>query len=155
MNPFGATIDRVVYRASAALPAAGALTADPWFDLPKGTTRVTYWITYTRGAADGYAVFRPYYSNGTEEARELIQDDTSLTVTQPEGAVDTVLQVLNGPAPADGDPITFAYTFERFPAATRRVRLLAAELGVVGTPGTLAIALTADVEPDSASSRAR
>lgn len=153
-TPAGATIDRQVYVSSQALPAAGAQLDPGLFKIPKGTTRVTYWITYTRGAAGGYCQTEAKYSNGTEEANENVQNPT-LTTVAPYGILSQLLEKQNSPVPASAAAITYCLTYERFPAATTGVRLLIAEAGVVGTPGTVAVAITADVEPDTAEARPR
>jgi len=153
-TPAGSTLDRQVHVASQALPAAGAFLTPAWQDIPKGTTRVTYWVTYTRGAAGGFVRTEAHYTNGTEDSREVILDPT-LTTVQPDGRLPVQLEQLDGPQPADAGPITYALTYERLPAATTAVRLRLAEAGVVGTPGTVAVALTTDVEADTAEARVR
>lgn len=155
MGLFGANIPRTELLESQLLPAAGAFITPEWFPIPKGTTRITYWITFTRGSATSQPVFEHHYSNGTEDAREIIQDDSSLTITAPNGVVDLALERLKGPVPADGNAITYALTYERLPAATTRVRLLAAEVGDTANPGTIQIFVTADVEPNSEQAGAR
>lgn len=153
-TPAGSTIDRQVHVASQVLPAAGAFLTPEWQDIPKGTTRVTYWVTYTRGAAGGYLRSEAHYSNGSEDSREVIIDPTLVT-SQPNGRLPLLLEQFEGPQPADGNAITYALTYEGLPAATRQVRLLVAEAGVTGTPGTVAVALTTDVEHDTAEARVR
>lgn len=153
-TPAGATIGRQAYVASQTLPAAGAQLDAGLFPIPRGTTRVSYWITYTRGAAGGYCRTEAKYSNGTEEVNENVQDPI-LTTAQPYGQLTQLLEQQNGPQPADGDPISYCLTYERLPAATTGVRLLLAEAGDTDNPGTVAVAITTDVEPDTAEARIR
>lgn len=141
----GSEYDRIVHIASSALPAAGAFTSQGFQNVPKGTLRITYWVTYTRGGAGGYPVFHHEYSNGIDVAREIIQDDSSLDMTSPpNGRVDLGLEELKGPVPADDTAIKYALTFQQLPVATDRVRLLVAEAGAVGTPGTIQVVITTD-----------
>jgi hypothetical protein len=139
-TPF--VVDRTVHLASQVLPAAGAFTAQPMESVPLGTKFLTYVVTYTRGAAGGYPVFRHESTNGVEtNVREPLQNDSSLVVAQPDGAVDVVMEEIDGPAPADGDPIVFYLRYELMDGATA-ARLLVAEKGDPANPGTVAIART-------------
>jgi hypothetical protein len=144
------------YVTGSSLPAAGAFSDQAFQAIDKGTLRVTYWVKYTRGAAGGFPTFRHEYSNASpfeianasagtyDVAREIILDPTSITAAAPNATIDAFLEQVNGPAPASGSAITFCLTYERLPAACRAVRLLVAEAGVVGTPGTCNIYMTVD-----------
>lgn len=136
-------VARQVHLASGALPAAGAFTAQALQAIPAGVKRVTYAVTYTRGAAGGFPVFRHESNNGTETMRNIVVNEASLTVTQPDGRLDFTQEELAGPQPADNVAITYELTFV-LGADIKSTRLLAAEAGVIGTPGTIAIARTAD-----------
>ena len=139
-------ITRTAHLASGALPAAGAFTSQAAQAIPAGTKKISFWITYTRGAAGGYPVFELLCSNGTEEIRVVLGNVSSLAVSQPNGAFDTLQLQLIGPKPQNGSALVFGYTFndEDLPAGATTTRLLAAELGVTGTPGTCAITFTAE-----------
>jgi hypothetical protein len=123
MNPAGGTISRLDHIASQVLPAAGAFLTPAWQPIPKGTTRVTYWVTYTRGAAGGFPRFEAHVSNGVDDAREIIQDDSTLATAQPNGRISMLLEQLDGPQPDDGSAITYRLTYERIEASVTQVRL--------------------------------
>jgi hypothetical protein len=132
------------YLASAALPAAGAYTAPQAMGVPVGTKRVTFWITYTRGAAGGYPVFKPQFLGngvGIQMSGNTMLDLSSFAAAAPLGAVNFYVEQLKGPAPSDGNALSYQLTFE-LPAFTVGCELLAAEEGVVGTPGTIEILYT-------------
>lgn len=127
------------------LPAAGAFTAQAFFVYPNplgfstSVTGITFWITYTPNGAGGAPAFRLEGSNGTEIARQLIQDDGSLVVAQPEGMVNVLLETVLGPI----DPAVTVYKLPyNVDPGEIAVRLLAAEVGNVGTPGDILIAIT-------------
>jgi hypothetical protein len=141
-HPVGSQYDRQSHLASQTLPAAGAYTAQAFQPTPKGTSRVTYWITYQRGAVGGYPVFQHQYTNGTDTAREIVLGTP--TTSNPNTSVPLGLELIDGPIPADGGAISYAITYERLPAACVGVRLLVAEMGNAANPGTIAITLTTD-----------
>jgi hypothetical protein len=126
------------------LPAAGAYTTTPAFVLPVfGIREVTAWCTYTRGAANGQAAFRVSFDDlagGTPEDGNDVVLDQTLAVAQPFDNQSFYKQTLYGPVPQDANPITFALGI-LVPRGATRVRILAAEIGVPATPGTLAIVL--------------
>jgi hypothetical protein len=137
----GTLVARTAHLASAALPAAGAFTAQTAYTIPEGIKRIAYLVTYTRGAAGGFVRLRLMWSDGTDEAREAVVD-AAVTVAAPNGRQPVYLSELDGPVPADGSVIR--WTVEAtVPAGMLTGRLLAAEAGVVGTPGTASITLTA------------
>lgn len=133
-------IPRTVHYAQSALPAGGAFTSQLPFPMPLGTKRVTFYITYTRAVPGGYAVFRLMWGNGTEEVQETVID-TDLYITQPVGTQSLLLQDLEGPVPVDGSPVSFT-VYASVPGGATHVRLLAAERGMPGVPGTIKIVLT-------------
>jgi hypothetical protein len=134
-------VPRVEHLASAALPAAGAFTSQSAYSIPSGAQFVTCWVSYTRGAVGGYAKLRALLGNGTEEGIAPVVDPT-ITASQPYGQTPIYPNELIGPQPQDGSAVIWLVTFDVRGGATT-FRLLAAELGVTGTPGTCAIALTA------------
>ena len=91
-------------------------------------------------------MFELLCSNGTEEIRVVLGNISSLVVSQPNAALDTLQSQLIGPKPQDGNALVFGYTFndEDLPAGATTTRLLAAEVGVTATPGTCAITFTAE-----------
>ncbi len=127
------------------LPPAGAYTNQAFFEYPSpagfesGVHGITFWITYTPNGAGGAPAFRLEGTNDTEEARQLIQDDGSLVVAQPEGTVNVLQETVLGPI----SPITTVYKlpYNVDPGETG-VRLLAAEVGNIAAPGDIVIAIT-------------
>jgi len=136
----GFELARTVHIASAVLPAAGAFTSQAAFAVPAGITEISFWVTYTRGAAGGFANLRVLIGNGTEEGLEIAIDQT-IVVVQPIGTQNIYEQQLAGPIPATAAAITFVIAV-KVPRGATTIRMIAAEGGVVGAPGTLAIALT-------------
>lgn len=136
----GIETPRSVQLASAALPAAGAFTNQAAYAIPSGIGEISYWLTYTRGAMGGFAYAVPLWGNGTEEGHEIILDQSSLTTAQPVGNVRVLEQQIECPHPADGNPIVIVLAF-RVPRGATTGRLLLAEGGAVGTPGTAALTL--------------
>jgi hypothetical protein len=156
--PVGNNIPLSEHRASAELPAAGAFTSQNFMLIPKGTYRVSYWITYTRGDGGGAPVFRHEYANSVgsdgaapvdfegKVAREIILDPTTITASAVTNAtINAYLEEVIGPTPALGETQYYCLTYERLPASCVGVRLLVAEQGVPATPGTCSIFVTADV----------
>jgi len=123
------------------LPAAGAFTSQVSFIVPTSMSEITYWITYTRGAAGGFAVFRQMFSYPSGAEGQDIVLNSALAVVQPRARQQFYLQDLEGPQPLDASPLTFVMAM-RVPRGTTRARLLAAEAGVVGTPGDVVINYT-------------
>jgi hypothetical protein len=120
----GSRLARVAHRASAALPAAGAWTdvADtPAYTIPVGVSSITFACTYTRGAVGGYPYIQATLSNGTEPWTLPLVYHPDLT-------------------PSAAGAVVGQYTVAIPPGVTT-IRLSAREMGVVATPGTLAIAL--------------
>lgn len=140
-------IPRTVEQASAALPGAGAFTSQAFSVIPLGTRRVTYWITYTRGAAGGFPALRAEVSNGTDQVNFHVLNAASLLpgtgtpVTSDFASLNFYREELLGPVPPDASAIDYELTFE-VPPGTTGIRLLAAERGVTATPGTAAWAFT-------------
>jgi hypothetical protein len=130
---------RTVHLASAALPAAGAFTAQAAFAVSSGVGEIAFWVTYTRGAAGGFPIFHVLFGNGTEEGQDITVDAT-IVPTAPQGRQQFYMQELAGPIPAGAGAIDYVIPV-RIPRGATTVRMLAAEAGVVGTPGTIAIAL--------------
>lgn len=128
---------------SQVLPAAGAFTSQNFFDLPTGTRGLTFWITYTQGGAAGAPAFRLQGTNGTEQARQLIQDDSSLAVAQPNAEVNVEMETVLGPIPANATPIVYKLPYTVDPGETG-VRLTVAEDGNIAAPGTILIAITGE-----------
>jgi hypothetical protein len=142
--PGGYEVSRQIHLPTGVLPAGGHYTNQNKFPVPTGIRRITFYITYTRGAVDGYAVFRLLWGNGTEEIQETLLDTD--IIEEPGDNVhvgqDLFAQDLFGPAPNDNNPVSFVL-YARVPGGATTVRLVAAEKGVPSTPGTVGITLTA------------
>jgi len=136
----GFEIARTVHISSSPLPAAGAFTTQSAFTVPAGITEIAFWVTYTRGAVGGFPYLQVLFGNGTEEGHDISLDQI-VTVAQPLGTQNVYEQQLAGPIPADGSPITYVIAVH-VPRGATTIRMLAAEGGVPGTPGTITIALT-------------
>lgn len=133
-------IARVVHF-SGPLPAGGTFTDQAAYRIPPGIRCITFYITYTRGADGGYGTFRLLWGNGTDETQSTLID-VNTTFSTVASSQNMYLNDLQGPVPVNGSPIHF--TLETgVPGGATTVRLLAAEGGVVGAPGTVSISLTA------------
>lgn len=130
--------------ASQALPAAGAFVAGT-ATLALGTKRVTFWVTYDRGAAGGFPVIRISTRATAAQSfhRVLIMDLSSFLATAPEGEINVYLEGLLGPAPATDDPIRYDVTVV-LPANASEFQFEIAERGVTATPGTVVVGWTGD-----------
>lgn len=129
---------------SSTLPAAGAFTSQSLAAIPEGHTRVTYVVTYTRGADGGFPLLRVKWGNGSDIFHSIVTVKQSV----PVGAFarrTILLEELQGPAPVDGTPITFEIPM-RVPTGATTCQLIAAEGGVVGTPGNIEISLMTGTE---------
>lgn len=136
-------IERQVHLASGVLPAAGAYTAQNYIDLPPGAKIIVFWITYTRGGALGQPKFRLQWGNGTEtDADELTQYDPGAEVVDDVVNTPYYLERPLGPPPVDGTARVYRLPVEIIDMGARQLRMLVAEHGNVGAPGTIAIAYT-------------
>lgn len=135
-------VARAVHLASAALPAAGAWTAQTAYAVPVGVKAVSFICTYTRGMANGQALHRVVAGNGTETADVLLVDPV-IVVAQPFGTQSAYRQVIGGPIPADASAITYELTIPITGGWTTLALLSAEADATKAAPGTLAIALTA------------
>lgn len=116
------------------LPAAGAYTDQFPYQVPHCVRRLSFYITYQRGAPGGYATFKIMWGNGVDEYSETIVDYGNPSPLS--------LQTLIGPAPIDDDEVKFV-VYMTIPGGCVSARLLAAETGMPGTPGICSITLTA------------
>lgn len=123
-----------------ALALTGAFTTQAFAVMP-GIKRVTYWVTYIRGAVGGFPALRAQWNNGVDNSIELVQDLTSLVVVPPIGTTNIYRQELLGPAPTDVTPIIFPLVFIA-PDQVVGARLLAAERGIPATPGQIQISIS-------------
>jgi hypothetical protein len=117
--------------ASTALPAAGAYESDPssgaMVAVPAGSRRATITISYTRGASSGQAAHKIFTYDGTTVAQAMSPDGT--------------YNGINGRASTGAGAIGYTIAIDLFGGETK-VGIASAEIGVTGTPGTYASAVT-------------
>lgn len=135
-------VARAAHLASAAL--SSSYSSQSAYSVPNGATHVAFYVTYTRGGASGQAKFKIMAGNGTDEG-PLVVIDSSVTLSEPLGQQSMRGGEFLGPIPTDGSAITFVVPVQIRGGVTA-VRLLAAESGNTGSPGTCAITLTAGYE---------
>lgn len=138
-EPYGARLDRTQHRSETTLPASGNYSSQGAYTIPFGITRITYVVKYIRGGTGGYPRFRPKWGNGTEEADEITLR-SAMTVAGHRARQKFYVQELEGPVPPNGSALTYSLPFE-VPAGMTECRLLVAEAGNTGSPGTCGIAI--------------
>jgi len=134
-------VPRVIHLVTGPIPPAGNFTSQSSYLIPTRIRKIAFYVTYTRGAPGGYPVVRLMWGDGVAETQETLID-TSVDPVQPVTSQNMYLQDLDGPIPPDGYPISFIVE-TRVPGGAKTVRLIAAEKGVPGAPGTIGITLTA------------
>ncbi len=141
-SPRGPRVARTVHMASAALPAAGAYTANAAYAIPDGVQFVSFWVTYTTGSGvAGACKAKLVVGNGTESGTEVTIDPT-ITVAQPAGLQLAYMSEIELPIPPVNGTRTDVLTWA-VRAGETTIALQLAEVGVTATPGTAAVALTA------------
>jgi hypothetical protein len=134
-------IPRVIHLVSQSLPSGGGYTNQPYYLIPPGIRKICFYINYTRGAIGGFATYRIMWGNGTEETQETLVD-AAFAGDDQNIAQAMYLQDLEGPIPQSNSSVNFMVEVS-VPGGVRTVRLLAAEKGKPGAPGTTSITLTA------------
>lgn len=130
--------DPVIVRASAILEPAGAYDPDAktLAVLMSDYSLAELRIQYTRGAPGGQAKFMVFVSNeefGTYYPRSI--DDASIHVTQPRSFSDLYQSEKLMPIPADALPMRITYMIDV--ATAMWIKVIFAEVGVIGAPGTV------------------
>ena len=139
-NPYNVAELLVTARAAAALPAAGAWDATPTEFHCIGLDYVTFYITYTRGAAGGDMQFRVEYSPYSADSvgvQSWFRGSIYAGGLVASGA-DTLSNVQRedveyGSTGAAAEP--YIYGPIALHGTVARLRIPAAESGVVGNPG--------------------
>lgn len=133
-----------VARASAALPASGAYDTTPTkVDLSPYAQTLTVWATYTRGDTNGAARIKPEVSpDGVTWYRATLVDTSTIGGTAPDGVLATRALAYDLPVPAGASALLTSHTVDV--RGARFFRCAAAEVGAVGTPGTLAMLTSED-----------
>jgi hypothetical protein len=137
-------VARTIHLSTTVLPPSGNFTNQQPYLIPDCIKKICFYVTYAYGAPGGYALLQLRWGNGTEEAQSTLID-LDFTPQQPLSFQNTYLQDLEGPIPASSAPITFMIEVT-VPGGATTVRLVAAEGGVPGAPGTIGITLTASSE---------
>lgn len=134
----------VVIRASAALPGAGAYDATPTETVVSGCGHFTLYFQYTRGAAGGSFGFRIDTSPFPVD-QGVYQNWFRMALYSP-GALAAGADVASNiqreaiTYQATGAAIEmFVYGPVELRGTVERIRVACAEIGAVGTPGTLTI----------------
>jgi len=137
----GFEIPRTIHIPTGSLPLLGNFTNQSNYIIPKRVRHITFYVTYSNGAPGGYASLRIMWGNGTEETQETLLD-ADFTTNNQFSDQNLFLQELDGPVPPNSNPVGFMIEVS-VPGGATTVRLLAAEGGVPGSPGTIGITLTA------------
>jgi hypothetical protein len=137
-------VPRTIHLLTQGLPPSGNFTNQPPYIIPDCIKKICFYVTYSYGAPGGYALLQLRWGNGTDEAQSTLID-LDFTPQQPFSLQNTYLQDLEGPIPASSAAITFMIEAV-VPGGATTVRLVAAEGGVPGAPGTIGITLTASSE---------
>jgi hypothetical protein len=135
-------IPRTVHIPTQTLAVGGACTDQPVYSIPDGVRNISFYTTYTRGAAGGYPKFKLLWGNGVEETQETMVDMNFTVLSPSTVAQDMYLQNLTGPVPDTDDPVN-SILHVCVPGGATTVRLLACEEGAPATPGTIGVTLTA------------
>lgn len=134
-------IPRTVVLVEQALPAGGAFTSQAPFSIPAGVKQVSFYVKYSHGVPGGFPVVRLMWGNGTEETQSSIINGTFSSLGAVFAANQVRLNDLIGPTPSSDQPIFFMIE-SSVPGGSTTVRLLIAEGGVIGLPGSAEISLT-------------
>lgn len=140
-SPGGERIPRTVVLGSQVLPLGGLFTDQAPFVFSTAIRHLTFYIKYTHGVTGGFPVLRLMWGNGVEEIastiinQSFIQFDGFLATNQMR------VSDLLGPIPEGDAPISFMLE-SSVPGGSTMVRLLVAEGGQIGVPGTVEITLT-------------
>lgn len=135
-------IPRVVHLPVQTLPISGAWTNQAVYAIPERIRQMTFYVTYTRGAAGGYPHFKLLWGNGVEETQETMIDMNYEVLPTSTAVQNMYLQNLDGPIPNTDAPVN-SILHVCVPGGATTVRLLAAEEGQPGAPGSAGITLTA------------
>ncbi len=134
-------VPRTVVLPSQTLPLGEAFTNQAAFVIPSGVRHVAFYVKYAYGVPGGYPIVRLMWGNGTEETQSSIINVTFASFGAKMAANQLRLNDLIGPTPDTSDPVSFLVE-STVPGGSSTVRLLIAEGGVPGVPGTAEITLT-------------
>ena len=130
---------RATHIASAALPGGGLFTNQAMENLPGGAAELNFLVTYTRGGVGGYPKFQMEWGtdvDSTDGYHELIEDLAVFVGSGAIGSAPTYIDEIPGPVPQSASALKYVLQFS-VPYGVTRFRLIAAEEGDTGNPGTL------------------
>ncbi len=134
-------ISRTVVLPEQTLPVGGQFTTQVAYVLSPKIRRVTFFVKYAQGVTGGFPVVRLMWGNGSEETQASIINGTFASFGAALATNQIRLNDLVGPVPNSDDPINFLIE-STVPGGATSVRLLIAEGGMIGIPGSAEITLT-------------
>lgn len=142
--PFPPITNPITFRASAALPAAGAWDATPTVVAIPQLARLVLYISYTRGAAGGAMDFQlqvsPYSATAAGVQNFFNQSEYSAAVLAAGVDSQSRIQAEYITFQSQGAAIeNVVYGPVELGAGVERIMVRARESGVVGNPGTVHI----------------
>lgn len=137
-------LERATHIASGPLPASGAYDTPSYYALSEDVKKVTFWPTYTVGAAGGYAVHQIEWENGTESGAPEPVLGSTVTITGNVATQVLYRREFEGPRPSDGNPLAYPPITVTKHARATGVRFRSAEKGVTLTPGTFGCGITVE-----------
>lgn len=140
-HPISTTyLDQQTARASVPLPAAGAFDSAPTALACPGFDFLTLYFTYTRGGAGGAFKFKIEVSpdsSGSVWHQAALYSPGTVTPGSDTGSTTQREHITYQSTGAGAE--LFVYGPVEMGGTVERVRIVAAETGAVGTPGTLKI----------------
>jgi len=136
-----AVIPRTVVLVSQVLPLSGAFTNQQAYSFSPDIRHMTFYIKYTHGISGGYPILRLMWGNGFEEIASTTINAAFSSLDGRTAAQEMRISDLLGPMP-DSDEPEFFMLETSVPGGSNTVRLLIAEGGQIGVPGTAEISLT-------------
>ncbi len=134
-------IPRTVVLVSQTLPLSGAFTSQQAYAFAPTIRHMTFYIKYTRGITGGFPVLRLMWGNGVEEIASTTINAAFSSIDGRTATQEMRVSDLLGPMPDSDDPEFFMLETS-VPGGSNTVRLLIAEGGQIGVPGTAEISLT-------------
>lgn len=136
-----AVIPRTVVLGSQVLPVGGAFTNQAAYAFSSAIRHMTFYIRYTQGLTGGFPVLRLMWGNGFEEIASTSINASFSSFDGRVAAQEMRISDLLGPVPNSDEPEFFMLETS-VPGGSTTVRLLMAEGGQIGVPGTAEITLT-------------
>jgi hypothetical protein len=134
-------VSQVIHLSEQVLPFGGSYTNQLAYHIPSGIREMVFYVTYRRGAPGGFPLLRLMLGNGVDEVRSTMID-VNFNPLGPVSYQNLYQNDLIGPVPDSDDPITFNVQIS-VAGGIKTARLLVSESGMVGSPGTIYVTLTA------------